>query len=146
MRLQCGNKASMRSDFVLCPVLLSHYMRCCLQAQQDQQTYKETRGSSHQKTFHAPPWQTNIYRYIFKQAGFLFYFLFLLRAAICHMAACEGDNGDEGTPLVFCSASPKCIEQAGPQCSGHKVCKHNFLATVAPQAAARWDFAKNIKI
>ena len=30
-----------------------------------------------------------------------------------------------------------------PQCSGRKVCKHNSLATIAPQAAALWDFAKN---
>ena len=30
-----------------------------------------------------------------------------------------------------------------PQCSGRTVCKHNSLATVAPQAARLWNFAKN---
>ena len=30
-----------------------------------------------------------------------------------------------------------------PQCSGRKVCKHKSLATIAPQAVACWDFAKN---
>ena len=30
-----------------------------------------------------------------------------------------------------------------PYCSGRKGYKHNSLATIAPQAAARWDFAKN---
>ena len=31
-----------------------------------------------------------------------------------------------------------------PQCSGHKVCKHNSLATKAPKVAAQWDYAANI--
>ena len=30
-----------------------------------------------------------------------------------------------------------------PQCSGHKVCKHNSLATKAPLVAAQWDYAAN---
>ena len=30
-----------------------------------------------------------------------------------------------------------------PQCSGHKVCKHNCLATKAPSVAAQWDFEAN---
>ena len=30
-----------------------------------------------------------------------------------------------------------------PQCSGKKVCKHNSLATIAPWAAAQWDFEAN---
>ena len=30
-----------------------------------------------------------------------------------------------------------------PQCSGHKVCKHNSLATKAPLVAAQWDFEAN---
>ena len=30
-----------------------------------------------------------------------------------------------------------------PQCSGHKVCKHNTLATKSPGIAAQWDFDKN---
>ena len=30
-----------------------------------------------------------------------------------------------------------------PQCSGRKVCKHNCLATVAPWAAAQWDYEAN---
>ena len=31
-----------------------------------------------------------------------------------------------------------------PQCSGHKVCKHNSLATKAPKVAAQWDYGANI--
>ncbi|KAL3130469.1 hypothetical protein ABBQ38_008290 [Trebouxia sp. C0009 RCD-2024] len=31
-----------------------------------------------------------------------------------------------------------------PQCSGHKVCKHNSLATKAPDVAAEWDHEVNI--
>ena len=31
-----------------------------------------------------------------------------------------------------------------PQCSGHKVCKHNSLATKAPKVAAQWDYEANI--
>ena len=30
-----------------------------------------------------------------------------------------------------------------PQCSGHKVCKHNSLATKAPLIAAQWDYTAN---
>ena len=30
-----------------------------------------------------------------------------------------------------------------PQCSGHKVCKHNSLATKAPSVAAQWDYVAN---
>ena len=30
-----------------------------------------------------------------------------------------------------------------PQCSGHKVCKHNSLATKAPKVAAQWDYDAN---
>ena len=30
-----------------------------------------------------------------------------------------------------------------PQCSGHKVCQHNSLATKAPWAAAQWDYEAN---
>ena len=30
-----------------------------------------------------------------------------------------------------------------PQCSGHKVCKHNSLSTKAPLVAAQWDFGAN---
>ena len=30
-----------------------------------------------------------------------------------------------------------------PQCSGHKVCKHNSLATKAPKVAAQWDYKVN---
>ena len=30
-----------------------------------------------------------------------------------------------------------------PQCSGHKVCKHNSLATKAPSVAAEWDCEAN---
>ena len=30
-----------------------------------------------------------------------------------------------------------------PLCSGRKVCKHNCLATVAPWAAAQWDYEAN---
>ena len=30
-----------------------------------------------------------------------------------------------------------------PQCSGRQVCKHNCLATVAPWAAAQWDYEAN---
>ena len=30
-----------------------------------------------------------------------------------------------------------------PQCSGHKVCKHNSLATRAPKVAAQWDYEAN---
>ena len=30
-----------------------------------------------------------------------------------------------------------------PQCSGHKVCKHNSLATKAPRVAAQWDYQAN---
>ena len=30
-----------------------------------------------------------------------------------------------------------------PQCSGHKVCKHNSLATKAPGVAAQWDHKEN---
>ena len=30
-----------------------------------------------------------------------------------------------------------------PQCSSHKVCKHNSLATKAPAAAAQWDYEAN---
>ena len=30
-----------------------------------------------------------------------------------------------------------------PQCSGFKVCQHNCLATVAPWAAAQWDYEAN---
>ena len=30
-----------------------------------------------------------------------------------------------------------------PQCSGHKVCKHNSLATKAPGVAAQWDYEAN---
>ena len=30
-----------------------------------------------------------------------------------------------------------------PQCSSRKVCKHNCLATVAPWAAAQWDYEAN---
>ena len=33
--------------------------------------------------------------------------------------------------------------QGCPQCSGHKVCKHNSLATKAPSVAAEWDYAAN---
>ena len=31
-----------------------------------------------------------------------------------------------------------------PQCSGHKVCKHNSLATKAPRVAAQWDYEANV--
>ena len=31
-----------------------------------------------------------------------------------------------------------------PQCRGARVCKHNSLATKAPQIAAQWHFSKNI--
>ena len=30
-----------------------------------------------------------------------------------------------------------------PQCSGHKVCKHNSLATKDPLVAAQWDYKEN---
>ena len=30
-----------------------------------------------------------------------------------------------------------------PQCSGHKVCQHNSLATKAPKIAAQWDYEEN---
>ena len=30
-----------------------------------------------------------------------------------------------------------------PQCSGHKVCKHNSLSTKAPLVAAQWDYEAN---
>ena len=30
-----------------------------------------------------------------------------------------------------------------PFCSGHKVCSHNALATIAPEVAMEWDTAKN---
>ena len=30
-----------------------------------------------------------------------------------------------------------------PQCSGRKVCKHNYLATKAPSVAAQWDYEAN---
>ena len=30
-----------------------------------------------------------------------------------------------------------------PQCSGHKVCRHNSLATKAPEVAAQWDYEAN---
>ena len=30
-----------------------------------------------------------------------------------------------------------------PQCSGRKVCKHNSLATKAPEVAAQWDYGAN---
>ena len=30
-----------------------------------------------------------------------------------------------------------------PQCSSHKVCKHNSLATKAPKVAAQWDYEAN---
>ena len=30
-----------------------------------------------------------------------------------------------------------------PQCAGHKVCKHNSLATKAPKVAAQWDYLAN---
>ena len=31
-----------------------------------------------------------------------------------------------------------------PQCSSHKVCKHNSLATKAPRVAAQWDYEANV--
>ena len=31
-----------------------------------------------------------------------------------------------------------------PQCSSHKVCKHNSLATKAPLVAAQWDYKANV--
>ena len=41
------------------------------------------------------------------------------------------------------SISNRSIGSGCPQCSGRRVCKHNCLRTIAPWAAAQWDYQAN---
>ena len=54
------------------------------------------------------------------------------------------DACPDGHPHHWTAAVQTRTEGSGcPQCSGYKVCKHNCLATVAPWAAAQWDYEAN---
>ena len=61
------------------------------------------------------------------------------RKAVWNCHACPDGHLHQWTAAVYNRSNGR----GCPQCSGRKVCKHNCLRTIAPWAAAQWDYEVN---